>query len=520
MSPAKPLLEPDQFARYSRHLRLPEIGVEGQRRLLEARVLLIGAGGLGCPLAQYLAAAGVGVIGLIDFDRVDASNLQRQVLYGTADVGRPKIEVARERIAALNPDVTVETHEVLLSSDNALEILGGYDVVVDGTDNFPTRYLSNDACVLLGKPNVHGSIFRFEGQATVFDANRGPCYRCLYPEPPPPGAVPSCAEGGVLGVLPGLIAMIQATETVKLVTGIGEPLTGRLLQYDALQMEFAEFRLRKDPKCPVCGEQPTVTELIDYEGFCGVSVGAESGVSVTEITAAEARARRDRGQEFLLLDVREPWEVATAHLEGSVSIPLDEIESRLEELADWRQRPIVVHCHHGGRSARGEHGGRHRSLVGHGRPRGPALQRTAQVARGADRHAGRGNGQVENSRAARAPSSGGARTQPGPGASHCRGVPGCGALGGGRRFPAQGGRRRAARSAVDRGPGIGRRLSPAGGRHGHGPGAAAGGMARAGGSGYVRRQRALCCRGQAPGGAGGGLKAWPRARRATTSASR
>lgn len=352
MPRAKPLLEPDQFARYSRHLRLPEIGVEGQRRLLEARVLLIGAGGLGCPLAQYLAAAGVGAIGLIDFDRVDASNLQRQVLYGTADVGRPKIEVARERIAALNPDVTVEAHEVLLSSDNALEILGGYDVVVDGTDNFPTRYLSNDACVLLGKPNVHGSIFRFEGQATVFDASRGPCYRCLYPEPPPPGAVPSCAEGGVLGVLPGLIAMIQATETVKLVTGIGEPLIGRLIQYDALQMEFAEFRLRKDPKCPVCGEQPTVTELIDYEGFCGVGVGAESGVRVTEVTAAETRARRERGEELLLLDVREPWEVATARLEGSVSIPSDEIESRLEELAEWRQRPIVVHCHHGGRSAR------------------------------------------------------------------------------------------------------------------------------------------------------------------------
>jgi molybdopterin/thiamine biosynthesis adenylyltransferase len=265
-----PPFAPDQFERYRRHLILPELGVEGQRALLEARVLLIGVGGLGCPLAQYLAAAGVGTLGLVDPDVVDASNLQRQVLYGVDDVGHPKVEVARRRIEALNPDVEVETHAVALRSDNALKILGGYDVVVDGTDNFPTRYLSNDACVLLGLPNVHGSVFRFDGQATVFDVRHGPCYRCLYPEPPPPGAVPSCAEGGVLGVLPGLVAMIQATETIKLLTGIGEPLYGRLLRYDALRMEFEEFRLKKDSDCPVCGAQPTITELIDYEAFCGV----------------------------------------------------------------------------------------------------------------------------------------------------------------------------------------------------------------------------------------------------------
>ena len=352
MAPAQPLLEPDQFARYARHLTLPEVGVDGQRALLEGRVVLIGAGGLGCPLAQYLAAAGVGTIGLVDFDRVDASNLQRQVLYGTADVGRPKVEVACERIAAMNPDVRVETHAVRLTSANALEILSDYELVVDGTDNFPTRYLTNDACVFLGKPNVHGSIFRFDGQATVFDARRGPCYRCLYPEPPPPGAVPSCAEGGVLGVLPGMIAMIQATETVKLLTGIGEPLIGRLLQYDALNMEFTEFHLKKDPHCPVCGEQPSVTELIDYDGFCGVPTMEEGSIDVREITAADTWARRECGEEFLLLDVREPQEHQMARIEDSVLIPLGQIESRLDEIAGWKRRPIVVHCHHGPRSAR------------------------------------------------------------------------------------------------------------------------------------------------------------------------
>jgi molybdopterin/thiamine biosynthesis adenylyltransferase/rhodanese-related sulfurtransferase len=352
MATTQPLLEPDQFARYARHLTLPEVGVDGQRALLEGRVLLIGAGGLGCPLAQYLAAAGVGTIGLVDFDRVDASNLQRQVLYGTADVGRLKVEVARERIAAMNSDVRVETHAVQLSSANAMEILGDYELVVDGTDNFPTRYLTNDACVFLGVPNVHGSIYRFEGQATVFDARRGPCYRCLYPEPPPPGAVPSCAEGGVLGVLPGMIAMIQATETVKLLTGIGEPLIGRLLQYDALSMEFSEFHLKKDPQCPVCAEQPSVTELIDYDGFCGVPALEEGGLEIREITAAETRARRESGEEFLLLDVREPQEYETARIEGSLLIPLGQIESRLDEIAGWKRSPIVVHCHHGPRSAR------------------------------------------------------------------------------------------------------------------------------------------------------------------------
>ncbi len=345
-----PPLRPDQYDRYRRHLTLPEFGLEGQQALLDARVLLIGMGGLGCPLAQYLAAAGVGTLGLVDFDVVDASNLQRQVLYGVADIGRPKLDVAVERIHALNPDVQVDVHRLQLDSGNAMEILAAYDVIVDGTDNFPTRYLINDACVLLGKPNVHGSIFQFEGQATVFDARHGPCYRCLYPEPPPPGAVPSCAEGGVLGVLPGLVATIQATETIKLLTGIGDPLYGRLLRYDALRMEFDEFKLKKDSQCPVCGSQPTVTELIDYVGFCGVP--AIEALEVPEVAAAEVRDALDRGDEFLLLDVREPDEVATARIEGSRGVPLGELEARMDELASWRQRRIVVHCHTGARSAR------------------------------------------------------------------------------------------------------------------------------------------------------------------------
>jgi adenylyltransferase/sulfurtransferase len=286
----------------------------------------------------------------VDFDVVDLSNLQRQVLYGTADVGRPKAEVARERIAALNPDVQVEVFPERLTSANALERLRDWDVVVDGTDNFPTRYLSNDACVLLGKPNVYGAILRFDGQASTFDARRGPCYRCLFPEPPPPGAVPSCAEGGVLGVLPGLVATIQATEVVKLLTGIGEPLIGRFLHYDALGMRFSEFRFEKDPECPVCGERPTVKELIDYEGFCGVSA-APKEETVKEISASEVKARRDRGEPFLLLDVREPGEHETARIEGATLIPLGELESRAGELADWKDRPVVAHCHHGGRSA-------------------------------------------------------------------------------------------------------------------------------------------------------------------------
>jgi len=345
---AQPLLRPDQFERYKRHLALPEFGVDAQRRLLASRVLLIGAGGLGCPLAQYLAAAGVGTLGLIDPDVIDASNLQRQVLYGVRDVGRSKVEVARERILAQNPDVKVETHALRLAAVNARELLADYDVVVDGTDNFPTRYLANDACVLLGKPNVHGSIFRFEGQATVFDAQRGPCYRCLYPEPPPPGSVPSCAEGGVLGVLPGLIALIQATETLKLLTGVGEPLIGRLLVYDALAMSFGEFELRKDPDCPACGEHPTLTELIDCDGFCGV----EAGVEVREKSAAEVAAMRARGERFLLLDVREPSEFERARIEGAELLPLGRLEGELGRLAAWQDDTVVVHCHKGGRSAR------------------------------------------------------------------------------------------------------------------------------------------------------------------------
>jgi adenylyltransferase/sulfurtransferase len=349
--PSTPPFRPDQYQRYRRHLELPAFGAEAQQKLLAARVLLIGAGGLGCPLAQYLAAAGVGTLGLVDFDVVEASNLQRQVLYGTHDIGRPKVEVARDRIRALNPDVQVELHAQRLTADDALALLSRFDVVVDGTDNFPTRYLANDACVLLGKSNVHGSIFRFEGQATVFDARRGPCYRCLYPEPPPPGSVPSCAEGGVLGVLPGLIALIQATETIKLLAGIGEPLIGRLLQVDALEMSFQEFRLRKDPQCPVCGEQPTVTELIDYDGFCGVPRETVSE-PLRELAAADVDAMRSRGEDFLLLDVREPDEWQAARIEGARLLPLGELPAKVGEIADWKERRIVVHCRSGARSAR------------------------------------------------------------------------------------------------------------------------------------------------------------------------
>ena len=344
-----PPLRPEQYERYRRHLSLPEFGVEGQQRLLASSVLLIGAGGLGCPLAQYLAAAGVGRIGLLDFDVVDVSNLQRQVLYGPADVGRPKVEVARERILAQNPEVDVVTFQERLTSENALERFRDFDLVIDGTDNFPTRYLSNDACVLLGKPTVYGAILRFEGQASTFDARRGPCYRCLFPEPPPPGSVPSCAEGGVLGVLPGIIALIQATEAVKLLTGIGEPLIGRFLHYDALAMRFDEFRFEKDPDCPVCSEHPSLTELIDYEGFCGMR-GAEE-VSVRELSAAELRALQARGEPLLLLDVRQPEEWQRARIEGARLLPLGELESRLPELSDWKERRVIAHCHHGGRSA-------------------------------------------------------------------------------------------------------------------------------------------------------------------------
>ena len=352
METAGPPLRPEQFARYRRHLSLPDFGLEGQQKLLESKVLLIGAGGLGCPLALYLSAAGVGHLGLVDDDVVDASNLQRQVLYSTADVGRPKVEVARERILALNPDVDVQLYPVRLDSTNAMKIFEPYDVIVDGTDNFPTRYLSNDACVLLGKPNVYGSIFRFEGQVTVFDSRTGPCYRCLFPSPPPPGAAPSCEEGGVLGVLPGIIAMLQATETVKLLAGIGSSLVGRLLLYDALSLEFSEFKLRKDPKCPACGEKPTVTELIDYVGFCGLPAREGEAPVVRGVSAFEVQVRRKRGEDFLLLDVRDRDEYDRARVEGSTLIPVGELGDRLDEIAEHRGGPVVVHCHHGPRSRR------------------------------------------------------------------------------------------------------------------------------------------------------------------------
>jgi len=344
-------LTPAQYDRYRRHLNLPEFGVEGQQRLLASRVLLIGAGGLGSPLALYLAAAGVGHLGVMDHDVVDLSNLQRQVLYQTADVGRPKVEVARERILALNPDVEVTLHAEPLGAHNALLVFAPYDVVIDGTDNFPTRYLSNDACVLLGKPTVYGAILRFEGQASTFDAARGPCYRCLFPEPPPPGQVPSCAEGGVLGVLPGIIAMIQATETVKLLTGIGEPLIGRFLHYDALSMKFDEFRFGKDPECPLCSASPTITELVDYEGFCGVPA-LEGEPTFGEVSASDVRDALTAREDFLLLDVREPDEYATAHIEGARLLPLGELPDRLAEIAAWKDRRVVVHCKTGGRSAK------------------------------------------------------------------------------------------------------------------------------------------------------------------------
>lgn len=341
-------LTPDQFDRYRRHLSLPQFGLTGQRALLDARVLLIGAGGLGCPIAQYLAAAGVGTLGLVDFDCVDVSNLHRQILFTTRDVGRLKVDVIAERVQGMNPDVDVVRHPLRLSSDNAMELFAEYDVIVDGTDNFPTRYLSNDACVLLGRPNVYGSILRFDGQATVFDARVGPCYRCLFPEPPPPGSVPSCGGGGVLGVLPGLIAMVQATETVKVITGVGQPLYGRLLQYDAMRMEFNEFRLRKDPDCPACGENPSLKALIDYEGFCGID--PEPAPDIDEISAIALRDRWD--DRLIVVDVREAPEREQAVLPGTTWIPLGELEARMDELEPWRDRTLVVHCHQGGRSER------------------------------------------------------------------------------------------------------------------------------------------------------------------------
>ncbi len=341
----------EEIARYSRHLIMPEVALDGQKKLKQARVLTIGAGGLGSPLALYLAAAGVGTIGIVDFDVVDESNLQRQIIHGTSDVGRPKMESARDRIKEINPNVEVVAFEEALTSENALEIFEDFDVIVDGTDNFPTRYLVNDACVLLGKPNVYGSIFRFEGQASVFWAEEGPCYRCLYPEPPPPGLVPSCAEGGVLGILPGAIGTIQATETVKLILGIGEPLIGRLLLYDALGMSFREMKLRKDPSCPVCGENPTVTELIDYQEFCGIpQANAQAQADeVPEITVSELKRKMDSGEGINVLDVREPHEYEVANI-GVRLIPLGELPERLVELD--QNETFALHCKTGGRSAR------------------------------------------------------------------------------------------------------------------------------------------------------------------------
>ena len=339
-------LSNEEIARYSRHLIMPEVALDGQKQLKQARVLTIGAGGLGSPLAMYLAAAGIGTIGIVDFDVVDESNLQRQIIHGTSDLGRPKLESARERIEDINPNVKVETFGEPLSSENALEIFEDFDVIVDGTDNFPTRYLVNDASVLTGKPNVYGSIFRFEGQASVFYAEEGPCYRCLYPEPPPPGLVPSCAEGGVLGILPGAVGTIQATETVKLILGIGESLIGRLLLYDALSMRFREMKLRKDPGCPVCGENPTVTELIDYQEFCGIPQASAQAEEVPEITVRELKERLG---EVSVLDVREPHEYEVANI-GVRLIPLGELPERLVELD--KDEPLAVHCKTGGRSAR------------------------------------------------------------------------------------------------------------------------------------------------------------------------
>lgn len=344
-------LSHEEIRRYGRHLIMPEVALEGQKKLKAASVLLVGAGGLGSPLALYLAAAGVGRIGLIDFDVVDPSNLQRQVLHSTLDVGRSKLESARERIAGLNPHVEVETYETMLTSENALDLLQGYDVIVDGTDNFPTRYLVNDACVLLKKSNVYGSIFRFEGQATVFSSESGPCYRCLYSEPPPPGLVPSCAEGGVLGVLPGIIGTIQAAETLKLILGAGTSLIGRLLLFDALKMQFRELKIRKNPECPVCGKSPSIQQLIDYEAFCGVPIEPTDGAGVRadEITVGELKEWRDRGDDIFLLDVREPHEYAIVNIGGHL-IPLNELPGRVHELDSSKE--IVVHCHHGPRSRR------------------------------------------------------------------------------------------------------------------------------------------------------------------------
>jgi molybdopterin/thiamine biosynthesis adenylyltransferase/rhodanese-related sulfurtransferase len=350
---ALPELTTDDLSRYSRHLILPEVGMEGQQKLKAAHVLCVGTGGLGSPLAFYLTAAGVGTLGLVDFDVVDASNLQRQIIHSTKDIGRKKLDSAEEKLKALNPAINIVKHETMLTSANAMEILKDYDIVADGTDNFPTRYLVNDACVLLGKPNVYGSIFRFEGQASVFATEAGPCYRCLYPEPPPPGLVPSCAEGGVLGILPGLVGVIQATEVIKLILGKGESLVGRLLLVDALSMRFRELKLRKNPECPVCGENPTVTELIDYQHFCGIVPEAPQEASmkngIPQLSVKELKQRMDAGEDVYILDVREPYEYRIAQI-GGILIPQTDVPNRLAEID--REREIIVQCRSGVRSQR------------------------------------------------------------------------------------------------------------------------------------------------------------------------
>jgi sulfur-carrier protein adenylyltransferase/sulfurtransferase len=348
-----PKLSAADLSRYSRHIILPEVGIEGQQKLKAARVLCIGAGGLGSPLALYLAAVGIGTLGLVDFDVVDASNLQRQIIHSTNDIGRKKLDSAEEKLTALNPGLGVIKHDTMLSSANALEILRDYDIVADCTDNFPTRYLVNDACVLLRKPNVYGSIFRFEGQASVFATREGPCYRCLYPEPPPPGMVPNCAEGGVLGILPGLVGVIQATEVIKLILGKGEPLIGRLLLVDALTMRFRELKLRKNPECPVCGQNPTVTRLIDYQQFCAITPETSQERTlkngIPQISVQELKQKIDAHESVFLLDVREPYEVQIATIGGTL-IPQNEVPSRLAEIP--RDREIVVQCRSGARSQR------------------------------------------------------------------------------------------------------------------------------------------------------------------------
>ena len=348
-----PELTSADLSRYARHISLPEVGIEGQQKLKAARVLCVGAGGLGSPLVLYLAAAGIGNLGIVDFDRVDASNLQRQIIHTTNDIGRSKLDSAAEKLAALNPGVKVVKHETMLTSANALEILNDYDIVADGTDNFPTRYLVNDACVLLGKPNVYGSVFRFEGQASVFATRDGPCYRCLYPEPPPPGTVPNCAEGGVLGILPGLVGVIQATEVIKLVLAKGDPLIGRLLLVDALAMRFRELKLKKNPECPVCGENPTVTRLIDYQQFCGLTPNSSQEKTlnngIPQITVQELKQHLDAGDDIMILDVREPHEYQIANIGGTL-IPQNQVPQRLAEID--RNREIVVQCRSGARSQR------------------------------------------------------------------------------------------------------------------------------------------------------------------------